>query len=398
MTALALEHAGGNGPLRVTFLVRSMERGGAERQLAVLARGLRHRGHDVSVVVFYPGGPLETELRAGGVRVRDVGKHGRWDVLGFFARLRRVLIEEQPDVLHAYLPTPNVIAAALRWTMPGVRLVWGHRASNLDLDHDDWLARVIDRLTIAMSRFPDLVIVNSRAGYAHAESIGYPPARMVVIPNGIDTDHFTIDRRAGRSIRTAWGIGEDERLVGLVARVDPIKSFEVFLDAAAALARSHPNVRFVCVGDVGDAAYASAMRTLATGLGLDDRLVWAGGQSDMRAVYNALDVACLSSAAEGFPNVIGEAMACGVPCVSANVGDAAWLIDDDALVAPAGDSGALATRIGQLLDRPSEDLAPLASAVRARVTSRFSVASLIDTTERALYDLVRRDALLAEAR
>jgi glycosyltransferase involved in cell wall biosynthesis len=384
-------------PLRLTFLVRSMERGGAERQLMVLARGLRRRGHEVSVVVFYAGGPLEEELRAGGVRVRAVGKRGRWDVLSFFTRLHRLLREERPHVLHAYLPTPNVIAAALRPTMPGVRVVWGQRASNLDLNHDDWLARAVDRLTIALSRFPDLVIVNSRAGFAHAASIGYPVKKMVVIPNGIDTDHFTVDRAAGRALRDAWGLRDDERVVGLVARVDPIKAHDVFLKAAAALASERADVRFVCIGDIGDATYAEAMRTLAGQLGLAERLVWAGGQSDMRAVYNALDIACLSSTAEGFPNVIGEAMACGLPCVSTDVGDAAWLLDDQTLLAPAGDWTAFADRIRQLLLRAPDDLARLGAAARERVASCFSVASLIRTTERTLLDLVRRDSLQGEA-
>jgi glycosyltransferase involved in cell wall biosynthesis len=156
-------------------------------------------------------------------------------------------------------------------------------------------------------------------------------------------------------------------------------------------------VRFACVGDIGDASYAEAMRTLAGELGLDGRLLWAGGQSDMHAVYNALDVASLSSVAEGFPNVIGEAMACGVPCVSTAVGDAAWLLDDDALLAPSGEAAALADRIGRLLQRSPDDLARLGAAARERVASRFSVASLIDTTEQVLADLVRRDSFQGEA-
>ena len=381
--------------LRLAFLVRSMERGGAERQLVVLARGLRSRGHDVAVLVFYAGGPLEGELRAGGVRVRAIGKRGRWDVVRFLARLHRVLREERPNVLHAYLPMSNVVAAALRPTIPGVRVVWGQRASNLDFDHDDWVARTVDRLSIPLSGLPDLVIVNSRAGFAHAASIGYPVDKMVVIPNGIDTDHFTVDALAGRALRDAWGIREDERVVGLVARVDPIKAYDTFLNAAASVAAARPDVRFASIGDVSDASYADAMRKLASDLGLGERMLWLGGQSDMRAVYNALDIACLSSSAEGFPNVIGEAMACGRPVVSTDVGDAAWLLNDDALLAPPGDSTALADRIRRLLQLAPDDLARLGMAARERVASCFSVASLIDTTERALSDLVRRDSLQA---
>src|SRR4051794_30732387 len=115
--------------MKIAFLIRSLNHGGAERQLVVLARGLHECGHRVVVVVFYPHGPLEAELRAAGIAVHALHKLGRWDVLGFLLRFIRLVREEQPDILHGYLGTPNVITALLKPILRDVRVVWGLRAA-----------------------------------------------------------------------------------------------------------------------------------------------------------------------------------------------------------------------------------------------------------------------------
>ena len=189
-------------PLRIVFLIRSLGYGGAERQLAVLASGLRRRGHTISVLTFYPGGELEADLRSSGVRVRSLEKRGRWDIAAFLANLHRAVREESPNVLHGYLGMPNIVAGATRPLFPGVRVVWGERASNMDLSHYDWLSRFSTGLGRVLSRTPDLIIVNSRAGFEHAASHGYPRGKMIVIPNGIDSDRFAPDAAAGCRVRT----------------------------------------------------------------------------------------------------------------------------------------------------------------------------------------------------
>jgi glycosyltransferase involved in cell wall biosynthesis len=373
-------------PLRIVFLIRSLGYGGAERQMVVLACALRQRGHRVSVLTFYSGGALEPELRAAHVRVRSLEKRGRWDVAGFAARLHRALREEQPNVLHSYLVVPNIIAVAARPLFRGVRIVWGERASNMDLSHYDWLSRFSSGLARTLSRVPDLLILNSRAGLEYAASRGYPRAKMTVIPNGIDTDRFVPDASARRRVRDEWGVAPNERLIGLVGRLDPVKDHETFLRAAARLAETRDDVRFVCVGD-GDAHYARAMRELAHDLGIGTRVNWVAGRSDMPAVYNALDIVCLSSASEGFPNVIAEAMSCGVPSVATDVGDAAWLLSRPELVAPARDAVALSERMKTLLDSSSGQFAAIGKEARERILAHFSIASLVGNTERALAGL-----------
>ena len=374
--------------LRISFLLNNLAFGGAERQLVVLARSLRERGHIVSVLTLYPGGGLEPELRAAGVRLRSIDKGGRWDVASFFIRLQRAVREESPDILHSYLATPNIAAALIRPLFPRMKTIWGERASDMDLSRYHWVARLSDVITSALCRFPDLHIANSQSGRTHAISRGYPAAKFAVIPNGIDTDRFTPDPAAGRHLRHSWKVADDTLLIGRVGRLDVMKDHETFLRAAAQIARQHDNVRFVCIGN-GDARYGEAMRALSCDIGLADRVLWVPARADMNAVYNALDIVCSSSAfGEGFPNVVGEAMACGVLCVVTDVGDSAMLVGDETFVVPPRDPVRLASRIDHLLSVSTTERNEIRARLRRRVVEQFSVARLTIATETALLGLL----------
>ena len=371
--------------IRLVLLARSLDYGGAERQLIALAKGLHARGHHVVVAVFYPGGALEAELRAAGVPVVSLDKSGRWDVIGFLYRFGRFLRQERPEILHGYLPMPNILALLAKPVCSG-KVVWGVRASNMEARHYGWLAGVESRVERTVARFATLIICNSHAARSYHVSRGFPANRTIVIPNGIDTERFRPDPGARRRVRAAWGVDDREKLVGLVGRIDPMKGHPTFLKAAAQLARERLDVRFICVGG-GPSSYVSELRHLAHDLGLPPRLIWAGPQEDMPGVYNALDlVVSASSFGEGFSNVVGEAMACGVPCIVTDVGDSPLIVQDTAMVVPSGRPAALATAMDQQLDRLSHGEFDRA-LIRTRIMTDFSLSRLHDTTEQWLMDL-----------
>ena len=370
-------------PKTILFLTRSLDRGGAERQLVVLAKGLADRGHTVAVAVFFGGGVYEAELAEAGVSVIHLGKQGRWDIFPFLSRLVRLLRKERPAVLHSYLGVPNILVTALKPLLPGTRIVWGVRASNVDLSRYDWLSRLVYILERRLARFADCIIANSDAGKRYAVVNGFPEDKIVVVNNGIDTEYFRFDPEGRRLVRVAWGVGEDEILVGLVGRLDPMKDHPVFLEAASHIARERRDVRFVCVGG-GPADYAEALKQRAADLGLTNQLIWVGSRDDMPAVYSALDIASSSSYGEGFSNTIAEAMACGVPCVVTDVGDSALIIGDTGSIVAPGDHSALAAAILRLTDLPLENRRALGDVCRARIVSEFGIGRLVQRTERVL--------------
>jgi glycosyltransferase involved in cell wall biosynthesis len=372
---------------RIIILVRRLDQGGAQRQLIALALGLHASGRDVHVVLFYPGGAFVSELAKHGVPIHVLGKHGRWDTIGFLIRLANCLRRLKPDVVYSFMDVPNILAVTLKPLLADMRTVWGVRASNMDLSRYDWLSRLAYALECRLARFADRIIANSDAGKCHAVANGFPERKIVVIPNGIDTEYFRFDPEGRRQVRLAWGVGDDEVLVGLAARLDPMKDHLVFLEAASHIAHEHRNVRFVCVGS-GPEDYAQALEQHASALGLTTKLTWAGARNDMSAVYSALDIASSSSAyGEGFSNTIAEAMACGVPCVVTDVGDSALIVGDTGNVVPAGEHRVLAAAIRRLINLPPEQRREMGEACRARVVSEYGIERLLQRTEQAL-DLV----------
>jgi glycosyltransferase involved in cell wall biosynthesis len=208
---------------------------------------------------------------------------------------------------------------------------------------------------------------------------GYPRDRMVVVPNGIDSQRFAPDGEARQAVRAGWGVTDDQLLVGIVGRLDPKKDYPMFLHAAARLAQERSDVRFVCVGP-GPDDYRQTLHELAHSLGLDDRLVWAGPRLDMPQVYNALDLLVSSSAwGEGFPNVVAEAMASGVPCVVAEAGDSAVVVGETGWVCRPQDLDDLSRALREALDS-RDALADHGRQARARVVDEFSPARLVERT------------------
>ncbi len=374
--------------MKILFLARSLDGGGAERQLITLAVGLRERGHEVDIAVFYSGGDLGARAREAGVNILPLGKRGRWDVAGFAWRLLKTLRAARPDILHGYLATANLFAVLARPFLPGTRTVLGIRASDMALGHYDWLMRLIDRLEALLASPADLVIANSEAGRDHALVRGLPDGKIVVVPNGIDSQFFRPDPPAGARLRADLGIGSEARLIGLVARLDPMKDHPTFLQAVAEFVKCGGAARFICVGD-GPRAYRETLETLARELGIEANLSWAGARDDMPSVYNALDVLTLTSAfGEGFPNVLGEAMACGVPCVATDVGDVKRVLGEAGIVVPPGDPRALARAWVTMLRRIESEDDMLGQETRRRIVTHFSAEAMVARTEALLAGLL----------
>lgn len=357
-----------------------MNRGGAERQVVTLAAALRAQGHEPVVALFYAGGPLQAELEAAGVRVVPLEKRGRWDLFGFLRRLVALVRRERPDCLHPYLGIPNMLCVLGKPFWPQTPVVWGLRMSYMDMARYDRFQQITYRIEPLLAHLADRIICNSEAGRTLALAQGYPEARTVVVANGIDVHRFRPDAGRRAASRAAWGIGSDVLLVGIVGRLDPMKDHPTFLRAAALVVQATVGVSFVIVGDGSEEARVR-LRSLSDDLELGQRLLWKPAQSDVEAVYPALDLLVSSSRGEGFPNVVGEAMACGVPCAVTDVGDSAQIVGETGATAPAEDPAALARAILTQLGRRSPELA---QAARARIVELYSVETLVAHTLRVL--------------
>ncbi|HWL51008.1 MAG TPA: glycosyltransferase [Chthoniobacteraceae bacterium] len=377
------------GRCRVLFVIRALAYGGAERQLIELVRAMDKERFQITLATFYNAGKLGNEARAiAGIRVVSLHKKGRWDLASFLFRFVRLVRQIRPDIVHGYMGTSNELALLARWLI-GARAVWGIRGSKANPDvYHDWVRHLSQWTERKLSRFADCIIVNSRAGRDDHLREGYEGSRMKVISNGIDTARFIPDPRAGLEIRREWEVPIGTPLIGLVARVDPMKGHTVFLKAAALMASRRPEVRFACIGD-GAQSYRDRLMALSEELGLRDCLAWHPARRDIEAVYNALTVVTSSSTfGEGFSNVVGEAMACGRPVAATDVGDAAMIGGGLAVIVPRGSPEKLAGAWEQLLDEPADVSLARTTMGRERISAEYGMARLAGRTEAALLEIL----------
>jgi glycosyltransferase involved in cell wall biosynthesis len=376
--------------MNVMILCRRLEFGGAERQISALAAGLQRRGHRVAIVAFYDGGGFEEGLSALGLEIVSLGKQGRWDVIPWLGRFVRRLRRQRPDVIYGFLPVANLLTLVAYVALPGTPLVWGVRASGLDPAGYGAMSRLVHGLELRLARFANLVIANSQAGAKHAIAVGFPAAKMRVVPNGVDTARFRPDAAARARLREEWGLPPEYLLIGSVARLDPMKDLPLFVRAAAALAVERGDLRFVVIGQ-GPEEERARLRLMAEELGLANRIRFYPARLDVEAVYNALDLMVSSSAfGEGHSNVLAEAMACGKPVVATEVGDAAAILGQWGILVPPRDEGALADAIRAQLRRSPAECEAQSAGARRHVEDEFSVTTLVERTEALLLPLARR--------
>ena len=371
--------------IRILFIIRRLGQGGAERQLVELIKHLDKTRFEITLLCQYSGGVLWDEATSIPlVRVEHIGKTGRWDPT-FLAKITAYMRRLRPHIVHGYMDVANLLALAAKPL--GARVVWGIRASKLDLSRYDFLHRVAFHLETWLSSLPDLIICNSFAARADVVARRFPADRTIVVSNGIDTQRFQHDAIARDKIRAEWRVGPHQFLIGLLARLDPMKGHSVFFAAAQLVAARHGDVRFVLIGD-GPDSYRNALEAEAVRYGLSDKLTWAGPRTDVSAVLSALDLSVsASSFGEGFSNSLAEAMACGIPCVATDVGDSANVLGDLGWLARPDDPADLAKQICAAFEASRRgNVSP--TLLRTRIQTEFGTQRLVEATTAALLGLI----------
>ncbi len=381
--------------MKILFYFQDLCVGGVLRQLSQLVVNLDRRGHSISAVAMYPtdadwehlwsAKSINIEILFPGKPYKDIP--GPITLIKAASRLRKLILREKPEILYSFGGhAPRILSWFATRTLPDIKLVWRYRGAGhkLLLQNNDLNYKAILFIERYISAFVPLAVYNSDASFSFGEGVKHNFKKQLVIKNGFDTDKFKPVPDADNRIRREWGVSKDEKLIGIVGRVIPGKGFDIFIKAAASVLKNRKDVRFVCVGD-GDESYKRHLENLSRELKLSSYLVWAGARSDMTSVFNSMDILCSASYAGGFQSVIGEAMACGVPCVVTDVGDSAKIVGDTGIVVPYDNPEMLARGLLTMIDRlpgiEPED-------IRAGILENFTVEKMVDQTETALRDLL----------
>jgi glycosyltransferase involved in cell wall biosynthesis len=378
--------------IRVLHVITGLRTGGAEMMLYKLVSRTNRNDFGHEVVSLGESGPIGSKIASLGIRVSSLGMRRRPSgVLAGTAILTVRVVRNRPDIVQTWMYHADLLGGIAARLARRVAVVWNVQASDLDSRHirrsTIWTARACAK---ASGLLPDRILCCAESVREIHAALGYQRNRMQVIHNGFDVDEFRPDGLAREALRKELGLPSGSLLIGMVARFDPMKDHRTFVEAASVLNRERVDVAYVLCGD-GVTWDNRQLSGWIENAGLRARFYLLGRRDDMPRICAALDVASLCSFyGEGLPNVIGEAMACGVPCVVTDVGGCASLVDGTGLVVSARNPAGLAGAWRQLLDMAAEQRRRMGSAARCRIEQTFGIGRVVAEYEAVYRELVAR--------
>lgn len=358
--------------MRIVHVISNLDIGGAEGALCTLVEADRHHGHQHIVISMLSGGVNAERLRRAGARVVQLSGTRSIAMAAKFRQLARILKDERPDVIQAWMYHANLAVSLAR--LGGyvqAPIIWGVRQSFETLVGDKPLTVGVVLAGALLRRVPHAVIYNSSTAAKEHEAYGYPPARRVVIPNIVDGKRFAPDPHARQALRSALGLSPHDVVVGRVGRYARMKDSATLFAAFALVREQLPQAILVTAGKGFDPGTPEIAQLQASHK-LAGAIKYLGARPDIEKVYPAFDVlVSTSSDREGFPNVIAEAQACGVPTVGTDVGETRLIIGDNRRVFRPRDPGQMADGVLALLKRPIDERQRMGAEGRARVQDLF---------------------------
>lgn len=355
----------------ILHLITGLHVGGAELALYRLLAGLpeAERGAHRVVSLIAPGevGQMITAL---GIRVDTLGLMRGCPGLGALLQLRKIL-KGQDVLVHGWMYHADLLAtlAAPR------RHIWSIHNGLDGFANEKPLTRLIIRLLALLSFLPrKIVYVGTRTAFQH-ERIGYRRDKTAIIPHGFDISCYQPEAAAKLHLREELGVSPATKIIGLLGRWDWSKDIPTFLAALAKV----PEVHAVLAGNRMD-GNNSELIELVNRHNVQERVHLLGYRRDIPALLPGFDLLCMCSKTEAGPMVVGEAMACGVPCVVTDVGDAAHMVEETGWVVEKENPVALAAALRTALAAP--DLSERGARARARIEAQFTAEATVSAYQR----------------
>jgi glycosyltransferase involved in cell wall biosynthesis len=376
--------------IKILFVTTDLTTGGAEVMLYRLLMRLDPCRFEPVVLSLLKGGEWQERLESLGVKVHSLGmKRGipnPQQVWKLIQRVRRI----RPDVIQGWMYHGNIAASLAALTFPRP-VVWCIQ-NTTNLQYEKPLTAALIRAGKFFSKLTASIVYVSHGAQQQHELMGYSAPQGCAIANGCETDRFLPNPSARRAIRMELGLDLDTPLIGLMARFHPMKDQATFLTAAAHMNQLYPEVHYLMAGsDITPKNLA--LQTQIEALNLENRVHLLGIRQDTERLAAALDLFSLSSAyGEALPLVLGEAMACCIPCVATDVGDSARVIGNTGRIVPPQDPVALANAWTEILSLDVVDRAILGQAARDRIVEMFDIDAIVSQYERLYTQVLTGEA------
>ncbi len=378
--------------MKLLYVTTGLDSGGAQMMLYNLLSRIDRDRFDPIVISLMGQGLWGDRIESLGVPVYPIGMKSGLPTPRAIWRLLRLIHQLKPDLIQGWMYHGNLAAQFASSLLNYLKrrlipVVWSIHYSIDALASDKKMTVALVKLGAYVSSSPKQVLFVSRVSQSQHEALGYTRANSQVIPNGFDTSRFLPAVSDRKTVRSELNLPEHCVLIGLAGRYHPMKDQANFIQAAALLSKSHSQVHFIMMGH-GITDDNPTLRNLIQLLGLCDRIHLLGERQDMPSLLASLDIFTSASAyGEAFPMVIGEAMACEVPCVVTDVGDSGWMVGDTGKVVSPRNPQALAEAWSFLIDQGPEARSQLGKAARSRMIAECSLNSIVTQYE-SLYDRI----------
>ena len=380
--------------IKVVYVITALNTGGAELALLRMLENLDLSKFSPYVISITSRGEIGALIQSINIPLMTLDLNGWWSFPGAMIRLLNFLNKIKPEIVHTWLYHADLLGGLVAMLARVPVIVWSIRSSNfLNRDTKNG-TRIIFKLCIFFSKWvPHLVIYNSWVGLDFHKNYGYQESKNLVISNGVDLTKFKPNRNSRHEVRNNLGLDKHAILIGVIGRFDPLKNQIGFIEAAKHLFEIMPDVHFVMAGKDCDWNNIQIQKQLS-GLSVAKNFHLLGLlQLDISLIIPALDLMTLASVSEACPNILLEAMACEVPCVSTNAGDSSIIIGNPAWVVPVGDMLGLAKKIKLFLDLDLDDKKYIRLKARERMANHFEISNMVRLYEAQYIDLVNLNGL-----
>lgn len=364
--------------MHILHIIISLDVGGAELMLSRLILEQKKASNNIHTVISLRGnGLIADRLKENGVRVISLRMTSMLKVPLIIFKLMMILREIKPNVVQTWMYHADLIGG-ISAKLAGIsNVIWGVRTTEVALDGKPGI-KLIQKVNAFLSKFiPKYIVCAANASLASHTAIGYDSTKMLVIPNGFDIEKFQFNLEKRTQIRSHFKIDDSNLVIGSVGRFHTDKDQKNFIEAALSLCESYPNLRFMMVGRNVDFTNPEIFDWIGSST-YKDRFILCGQRSDVVDCMSAMDVFCLHSKTEGFPNVLGEAMTLGLPCISTNVGDAKVLLGDTGFLVESANTSELALAMKNMVDLQTDERFKLGSKAKSRILENFTMAKCND--------------------
>ncbi|NNC53243.1 MAG: glycosyltransferase [Erythrobacter sp.] len=377
--------------MKFLHVITGLNVGGAENMLAKLIEN-DPRPQTQHVLSLLKPGPLSERIKAAGATVHTLGMERGLPTIGAASRLAKLVRRIEPDVLHGWMYHGNLAATFARLaSRTEIPTIWNIRHSLENAQRETLRTRALLALSRRLSHRPSAIVYNSAASAAQHEAHGFSPAQRIVIPNGFDCSAFRPDPDARAKVEALFGISGDRPIVGCIARLHPMKGHANLLAAAEIAFRQGSDFHLLMVGH-GLAEPPDDLRDMIERLP-SGRVTTDDARFDVAEWLPGLDILTVPSGwGEAFPNVIGEALSCGVPVISTDVGDSRAIVGPAGEIVPPEDPDALAGAISRMLELSGKERSRLGLAGRDRVVDNYSLDAITQRYERLYLEVSSKRA------